>query len=541
MPDLIEEQESQGLSVQRLLEVFRRRRMLFLFPLFFGWLLVWGSSWVLPPRYQSSTLIMVEEPTMPQNYVQPNVTDDLQARVQSIKTQLLSKTRLLIIIDRLHLYSGIEDPSTADARVEQMRKDIDVVLDRDPQKQDVTAFRISFSSKNPQIAQSVTGELANVFIGENNKVRQQESEGTTTFFEKQVEEARQNLAEQEAKVRQFEAMHEGTLPTQQSGNLEILGGLQSQLQNEEEGLTNAKQQRVYLEALLEQQKAALSKARTINGAGGASAPADLQTVNAQLERLQSQLDDLSVRYTDQYPDVVSLKHQIAKLEAIRANLLAAAKTRSKSPKPSTDNSDSAADLDPTLSAPAQQTQSQLQANQVEITNRENAINAFKARINDYQGRLNTEPSTEQQLADLTRGYDQSKQNYDELLKKKDDSEMATSMETMQQGERFTMLDPPDLPLKPDFPNRLKFCGIGVAVGLALGFLVAGGFELMDDRLHTEKEIKALLPISVLSEVPEVVNDFDKQKTKRHAVLGWATTAFVLVAILAGSVFSFLNN
>ena len=94
---------------------------------------------------------------------------------------------------------------------------------------------------------------------------------------------------------------------------------------------------------------------------------------------------------------------------------------------------------------------------------------------------------EQQLADLTRGYEQSKANYDDLLKKKNESKMATSMELLQQGERFRIVDPPSLPIKPDFPNRLKFCGMGLGVGLALGLLVAGGFEVMDDRIHDEKE------------------------------------------------------
>jgi succinoglycan biosynthesis transport protein ExoP len=93
----------------------------------------------------------------------------------------------------------------------------------------------------------------------------------------------------------------------------------------------------------------------------------------------------------------------------------------------------------------------------------------------------------------TAATTQSKADYDDLLKKKNQSEMATSMEQMQQGERFTMLDPPSLPLKPDFPNRLKFCGIGLGVGLALGLIVAGGFEFLDDRMYSEKDIKKLLP------------------------------------------------
>ena len=108
-----------------------------------------------------------------------------------------------------------------------------------------------------------------------------------------------------------------------------------------------------------------------------------------------------------------------------------------------------------------QLQSQLQANQIEIKNHEQMIADLKSKINDYQARLNQEPVREQQLADLTRGYDQSKATYDELLKKKNESAMATSMELLQQGERFRMIDPPSLPIKPSFPNRLKFCGIGL--------------------------------------------------------------------------------
>jgi polysaccharide chain length determinant protein (PEP-CTERM system associated) len=431
------------------------------------------------------------------------------------------------------LYSGEKNAATADEKIAIMRKDIDVELVRDPQRQEISAFTISFSARNPRVAQQVTGELTELFINENNKVREKESEGTTSFLEQQLDQARASLADQEAKVRQFEGQHEGALPTQQASNLAILASEQSQLQNEQDALNTAKQQRVYLQALLEQQRSALSRVRPAN-ADGTSAPTDLASVDEQLEKLRAQLADLSSRYTDRYPDVQALKHQIAKTEAIRDNVAAAAKTKSKQPSGNSD-------IDPALAGPAQQTQSQLQANQLEIQNRESAIVGLKARIGDYQGRLNAEPGTEQQLADLTRGYDQSKANYDDLLKKKDESVMATSMEQLQQGERFTVLDPPTMPAKPDFPNRLRFCEMGLGVGMVLGFAVAGSFEYMDDRLHSEQEIKTLLSIPVVSEVPEVVNPADEQRTKRQTVLGWALTAVVCVAILGGSVFSFLHN
>jgi polysaccharide chain length determinant protein (PEP-CTERM system associated) len=541
MPDVFEEQQPGGFDLQRFVGIARRRHLQFLIPLFLGWLLVWGSSWVIPPRYKSSTLILVEQPTMPQNYVLPNINDDLQTRLQSMTQQILSRSRLLLIAQKLHLYSAAQGGLSVDQKVANMRKDIGIDLVRNPGREDITSFTISYSADDPHLAQQVTAELTGLFISENLKMRQQLSEGTTDFLEKQLEDARQSLSEQEAKVRQFESQHEGALPTQGASNLQILAGLQSQLQGDQDALNTAKQQRVYLEALLEQERTSQATVRPSTDQTGLSAPTDLATIDQQLDKLRAQLAELSSKYTDRYPDVLRLKDQIAKTELMRQNLIAASKSKGTDAIPPSDNTVSSNVTDPTLSTAGRQLQGQLQANQLEIKSRESSIERLKERIDEYQGRLNMEPATEQELADLTRGYDQSKANYDDLLRKKDQSEMATSMEEMQQGERFTMLDPPSLPSKPDFPNRLKFCGIGLGVGLALGFLVAGGFEFMDDRLYSEKEIKALLPIAVISEIPKIVSPADDEKTKRRLALGWTMTALVVALIAAGSAFSYFHN
>ena len=105
MAEDFEEVGSEGIDFQRYLGIVRRRHLQFLIPLLFGWLAVWSVSWILPPRYKSGTLILVEQPTMPSNYVTPNVNDDLQQRMQSITQQILSRTRLLHIVDELNLYS----------------------------------------------------------------------------------------------------------------------------------------------------------------------------------------------------------------------------------------------------------------------------------------------------------------------------------------------------------------------------------------------------------------------------------------------------
>jgi succinoglycan biosynthesis transport protein ExoP len=537
MVDDLEEKSSEGFDLQHYLGVVRRRHMQFLIPLFLGWAVVWGASWVLPPRYLSSTLILVEQPTMPKDYVTPNVNDDLQERMQSITQQILSRTRLLHIIDQFNLYAGPHSQPSPDQKVDGMRKDINIDLVRDARNQ-ITAFNVSYSSRDPRLAQRVTSELTNLFINENLESRQQQSEDTTQFLEGQLETARKTLSDQEEKIREFKGQHVGELPAQVGSNLQILAGLQSQLQAEEDALNTAKQQRVYLETLVNQY-------RTLQGSpkGEGGAPAGLPAIDQELEKLRAQLADLSSRYTERHPDVRKLKEQIAETEKMReqiaADLKAKAAVAQADPNAPTTTSESADPRD--ASSPMVQLQGQVQSNRVEIANRELSVAELKTKVVDYQARLNQEPVREQQLSDLTRGYEQSKANYDELLKKKNESAMATSMELLQQGERFRVIDPPSLPAKPDFPNRLKFCGIGLGIGLALGAVVAGAFEMMDDRIYDEKELQKLLPVAVISEIPTIAAAADERSERWRLRLGWATAGFVSVTILLGSAFSYLRG
>ena len=524
MLDLPEESTNEPADFQRYVNIARRRQMEFVLPLFLGWLLVWGSSWVLKPHYKSSTLILVEEPTMPRDYVAPNVSNDLQDRLQSMTQQIMSRTRLLSIVESLHLYQEKGSRPSDDVLVERMRKDINIELVRDTRNNQITAFRIYYTASDPHVAQQVTSALKDLFINETLRVRQEESQDTTKFIENQLKEASAQLQTQETKVHAYQAAHEGALPEQAASNLQILSGLQSQLQNAQDALNTARQQRVLLLSQLQQYKSAKA-IPTIPG----TVPTGVAALDAQLTTLRAQLVDMSSRYTDSYPDVKKLKQQIAETQRQRDKMAASDRAG--------DSAGGAAEP----GSPQAQLESQLEANKLEISNRERSINDLTLRINQYEGRLNATPSTEQELAELNRGYDQSKANYDDLLKKKNASVMATSMEQLQQGERFTMLDPPSLPTKADFPNRLKFCGLGLGIGFALGLVVAGAFEFFDDRLHSEKDIKDLLPVGVIAEVPEVVDSAEEAKNKRKLILNWTATAAALVVIFAAAAVSYLMS
>jgi succinoglycan biosynthesis transport protein ExoP len=107
------------------------------------------------------------------------------------------------------------------------------------------------------------------------------------------------------------------------------------------------------------------------------------------------------------------------------------------------------------------------------------------------------------------------------------------------GELFPTIDLTRLPLKPDFPNRIKLCGIGLGIGLALGTLLTGGAEYLDDRIHDEKALEELLPVPMLSETPVITTQAEKRRQQRRLWLTWVLAGFVFATILAGSAVSLL--
>src|SRR5262249_14555829 len=156
---------------------------------------------------------------------------DLQERLQSMTQQILSRTRLLKIMDEFQLYPKFRNRLSPDELVEKMRQDIQIELVQSPNRRgELSAFKIAYLSNQAHLAQQVTDQLSSLFIEENLKVRQQQSQDTTDFLQSQLLEARQNLASQEEKLKDFKSRYLGELPGQVQSNVQILGGMQAQLQ-----------------------------------------------------------------------------------------------------------------------------------------------------------------------------------------------------------------------------------------------------------------------------------------------------------------------
>jgi uncharacterized protein involved in exopolysaccharide biosynthesis len=327
-----------------------------------------------------------------------------------------------------------------------------------------------------------------MFIEENLKLRAQAADSTTEFLQKQVEDAKQKLDEKDKRVAEFKRRFLGQLPGQEQTNMNILMGLSQQLEAVNQLLTRTHQDKTYAESLLAQQVAAWEASQQGNNP---------QTLEMQQAALQNQLITLEARYTPDHPDVTKMKADIAQLKKKIDEANATAKD-----KPS--DKDKAAQAK--LIEPPQIQQLRNQIHQYGVTLKEKTRDQerMQDQIKVYRSRVELSPLVEQQYNEILRDYTTSQQFYDELLRKRGTSEVAADLERRQQSEQFRVMDPPNLPVNPTFPNRLLFAGGGLAGGMGIGFTIALLLELKDKSIRTEADIEALLQLPTLALVPSVL-------------------------------------
>jgi len=470
------------------------------------WIVGLGISLVLPAKYQSETVILVEQPKVLTQYVPPNVAIDLQQRLQSLTQQILSRTRLTRIIDTFGLYGKKPGQPVSDDLLQRMRNDITIdLIKASGHGDELSAFKVSYSAPKAALARDVVGQITTLFIDANVRNQQQMSEETTAFLDNQLNEARRDLENQERLLGEFRSRYLGELPEQLTSNVQILSGLQNRLQSATSGLHQAEQQKLYLVSMIGQSKAD-------QPVTDEDSPAP-DPVAKQIAKMRADLADLTARYTPEHPDVIRLRDQIAKAEALQRRA-----------GPASGNESSTASIsdrrrtDPAHASLAQ-LESQLKANELEIANRKQEVQELEKEIEQYQGRLNLTPIREQQLADVSRNHDQSRANYESLLAKRLQSGMATDLAKRQEGEQFSILDPPSLPQKPYSPNPLQLSLAGLAIGLAGGLVFVLVKETLQPHLYTEAEIPQHVAVPVIATIPPLLTWSEQNKQMRQRNLG----------------------
>jgi polysaccharide chain length determinant protein (PEP-CTERM system associated) len=466
-----------------------------------------GSLW-LPRSYRSEATIMVEPQTVPSNYVQSTISVDVTDRLQNIREEILSRTRLYKVITEFDLYGASRHGMSTDDMVEMVRKNITVEVVNDPKNSErsrnVAAFKIAYTGRTPLLVQQVTRKLASLFIEENLRKREQEAEGTTDFLDGELEKMRQSLQEQEVRIQAFKSAHAGELPEQQVPTLQMLGQLQSVLQANSDAITRAMQQKNFLELVLENMR-------------NASTPQNMKSVlQLQYDAKNAELISAQQRYKPGHPDIARLQSE---LKAMKAQLAAEDKGwTGDGRRPST---------------PAE-LQAELDGLSSEITQRNARQAQLEKQMQQLQVHLSALPRVEQQLAELMRDYDTTRTSYQTMLSKRNYSSVAAEMERRAKGEQFRILDPASYPEKPFKPNLLQIDFLGVLAGVFVGGALALLMEVTDDSLYSDKDVTFSLALPTLAAIPWVPDAREQRRdTWRKRLLALAVCLSAGLVLAAG--------
>ncbi len=306
--------ENREFSMDDYLAMLRRRLKVILIPILLAPLAGFLVSYAFAPKYTSQSLVLVETQKVPEGYVQPVVTQDIAQRIATMQQQVLGQKQLEAMVQRLNLakgrsmddvIEGIRDEVRKNPLIEWVTPDAMALRQHRPGQNDIPGFYVDFTANNPQEAQQICTELTSMLLAENLKTREQTAQSTTDFLARQVDQAKHDIDGLDARLANFKKQYMGQLPGDEDNNLKLLSGLNSQLDAYTQSLNRAQQDRAYTQSLLSQQLAAWSSSQTSMN------PENLQK---QLADLQSQLLTLQGRYTDDHPDVVKTKNDIAEVK-----------------------------------------------------------------------------------------------------------------------------------------------------------------------------------------------------------------------------------
>jgi len=493
--------QNREMTIDDYLAMLGRRLWIILLPTILAPAIGFAVSYAFTPQYTSTSLVLIEEQKVPEGYVKPVVTEDLVQRITRLQQRALSAEELRPLTEKLKLSDPGLATSMDDIRMNVKIQSVQAAVPGSASKGDVPGFNVSFTGNNPRQAQTICSEVTGIIIRENFSDREEIAKQTTEFLGRQAQDAKQTLDGLDSKLAVFKARYLGQLPEDSEKNLQILMGLNQQLEANSQSLNRAQQDKAYAESVLAQQLAAWKSTSDDN--------ADPRVLQKQMGDLQSQLLQLKARYTDDYPEVIKTKADIKALQKKIDDVNAAA-----------ENNDGSKETKASVAEPPEIQQLRLQIHQ----QRENIAQVTRAQqkleeqIKIYQGRVSLSPAIDQQYKELTRGYDSAQKTYNDLLAKKAQAEIQFAMEKEQQGEQMHVQGPANLPELPSFPNRLLFAGGGLGGGLVLGLALALWLEFRDQSVRTEADVVALLDLPVLTQVPwvgtESANGNEKSRNVR---------------------------
>lgn len=557
-------------SVSDYLAAFRRRRVQFSVTTAVLAVIALVVAVALPPVYRSSATILIEQQDIPQELVRSTVTSFADERIQIISQRVMTSSNLKQIIDKYDLYRDKRKRETNEEIQDRMRDDIslkmvsaDVIDPRSGRPTQATiAFTLSYDSVSPELAQKVANELVSLYLNENFRSRTEKTAETAGFLSDEADKLGGQIAELEAKLAEFKQKNAGQLPEQMQLNMQVMERIERDLQDTESKLQAAEQQKIMLSAQVEQ----LEPHSTLYTANGER----VLGAEARLKTLQAQYVSASAVYGANHPDVVKMRKEIAalenevggadasdlgaKLETLRAEL-AVARNKYSEKHPDVKRLErEIATLEETLGDasarpvavrtvakpdnPAYITlAARLEEVKVNIKALQDGRRDLKAKLANYEERLAQSPEVEREYRAMLRDYDNAVLKYREIKAKQMEAVLAEQMEKERKGERFSLIDPPRWPERPEKPNRLAIMLLGLVMSMGGGAGAVAVSESMDHAVRGTKGLTAVTGVTPLGAIPFINAERDLRGNRRNRRL--AVLALVVAVLTALALVHFL--
>jgi len=521
-------------------------------------------AFALSPVYRSEATILIEEQEVPTDLVRSTVTSYADQRIQTIKHQVMTRANLMKIIEQYGLYTTLRARSTTEEVLQRMVNDIrlevisaEVVDRRTGQPTHATiAFTLSYDGETPELAQKVTNELTSLFLAENLKTRQRSAEETTAFLQKESADLNAHIGQLEKKIAQFKQRANGALPELTQLNLQMLNETDQELLRVDQEIRSTDDRRIYLEGQLAMLKPntpmmtasgervpdadeRLKVLRTQYAAGAATLSPkhpDMIKMKREIEALEKEAapsgaDDYYKQLTaerlrlatllkqdgETHPDVIQTRKVIASLEAQLRNAPAAPPAPAMKPE-----------------NPAYITlQAELASATTELTALRATQASLKSKRDDYATRVENTTLNEREYTDLVRDRNNSAAKYDEIRSKLLEARVSEGLEMERKAERFSLIDPPQLPEKPIKPNRPAILVLGLILSLLGGVGYAVTADKLDHSIRDATRLARLAQAPTLAVIPFIETGDDRKRRTRRTRITLGATAGLVVIVAIG--------
>jgi polysaccharide chain length determinant protein (PEP-CTERM system associated) len=508
--------EPASITIGDIHVILSRRKWSFILPAIAIFALSVAIAFLLTPIYESTSTILIEEQEIPRDFVISAVTSFAEQRIQSINQRIMSTTKLLEIINRFNLYAALRKKRTTEEIVDRMRKkDIKFqtisaeIIDRrtgNPTKATI-AFSLSFKGESPALVQQVANVLASLYLEENLRAREYQAVGASKFLEDEMKGVKAHLLEIEARITPFKTKYIHELPELLQSNMQALDNCERDIDRARSDLRTAREREDYLRTQLDYLKTLPKK------------PTEPNPDKLLLKELKARLVQLQSKFSDQYPDVIKTKIEIAELEERLDN------EEEEDPKSSPDSPEAENPAIVTLA-------SQLAGTQSEIESLKRDLERVAEKKEMYRRRIEATPGVEEEHKRLIMERSNTQAKYDDLMKKFMEAKVSQGLEKEQMGERFTLIDPARFPEQPVFPNIPAILLIGAVLGIGAGIGTVSLREYSDHSVRTMEELAAAAQIPVLAEIPVIVTRREKRWQTRKK---WLTIAAIVVILIAGPI------